>query len=210
MHSPRRALFFCLVALAALAVAARAQLVVTPINWTSAGGGTIGSVSVTVTGTESPGLDSLDLSGSDFSAGPLSSNEPVLSYTGESNWTVTLSQPTDLLLYVVYWRPEAGATYSFSQPFTILSGMSGATSVTSTSFILSGAFNSGILQFSNITSLALTIPATDSSYQALSLGVGTSAVPEPATYALWLGGVTVLAAAGLRHRRRWAGGLRQA
>lgn len=175
-------------------------LTVTPVTWTSAGIGSIGSVSVTVTGLSGGSVQDYDFSSDGFVAGPLSANQSSLDYDAGSDWTITLSSPQDLLLYVKYWRNEGGTPYTFDQPFTILSGFDGATTPTADSLVLSNSYTDGILRFSNVTSVTMFTASTDSSGQAMTFGLAT-AVPEPSTYALWFGGAAVLAAGLIRHRR---------
>ena len=125
----------------------------------------------------------LDLSGSDYSAAPLSNEQEVIVYGVNSNWTATFSNPvTNLLLYPAFWRGEqAGVdpvTYTFDQPFTILSGLSEANVVGNTISVPATVFADGIIQFSNpVSSLSLATNATSSNQQAFTFGV----VPEPLT-----------------------------
>jgi len=84
------------------------------------------------------------------------------------------------LLYIVFWRGFlAGvnpATYTFDQPFTVLSGLGNAT-VSGGNTVLSiptqeGVLGSGILQFTGpVTSLSVVTNATSSINNHLTFGL---------------------------------------
>lgn len=105
-----------------------------------------------------------DLSGPDFAAAPLSSSQEMLDYSFNSNWFVNFpSTMNEVLVFAKSWRgPNLLSDppffeYTFSQPFTILSGFAGATISGNTLQIPSDTFRDGILRFAGpFTSLSVT------------------------------------------------------
>jgi hypothetical protein len=145
--------------------------------------GQLGNSSVNMSNVFDPGLVDLDLSGPDFVAAPLSSDQTVFNYETRSNWTATFDPPVEnLLLYVKFWRGTAGGadpvTYQFDQPFVVLSGL-GGTSVSNGNTLLSvpgGIFSDGILQFAGpVSSLSVQTNSDSASFQELTFGVIPSA-----------------------------------
>ncbi|MCB9850200.1 MAG: VCBS repeat-containing protein [Phycisphaerales bacterium] len=132
--------------------------------------GTLCTTQVTVTpilGNPSTG----NFSGSNYAEAPLSSAQEDIGYGAATEWTATFDPPvTDLLVYTYYWRAAGSgggpspATYTFDQPFVIVSGLTGAQETTDQQTLVaaSGAFHSGILKFAGpVASLSLTTSATD-------------------------------------------------
>jgi hypothetical protein len=198
------------------ATPASAQL--TPVDWSSTGPGRTASGSaagitfnmsdfVATPLIEDPRYNTgFDYSGADYSVAPLGSSVNSLLYGGFSDWTLALSQPVpQLFLYVGAWRGniwdgqvDPATNYVFSQPFTIVSGLSGASTsgntLTLPDDVSNGAYYNGILRFNGpITSLSV-----DSSMAFNGSLAMTFAVPEPSMFAAAIGAM----AAGMLRRRR--------
>ena len=147
------------------------------VDWTSAAGseatGTICDTTVTVSTVTAGinfGISTSDLSGADYAAAPLSASQERLEYGAAAEWTVTFDAPvSDLLLYTDAWRGGGAGgpstpTYTFDQPFTIESGLAGATVVGNAIEMPRPAQHSGIIRFSGpVTSLTVTTNATSTS-----------------------------------------------
>jgi hypothetical protein len=146
----------------------------------------LNGIGFTVSGALSAIPVSENLSVSDYSYNPGSANQQVLQYKGGSIVTVTFgSVMPSLELFDVFWRNDGN--YTFTQPYTILSGNGSVTVVDSTTLQPGAGFNSGVLGFSNVSSLTFSPANTaDTSFQAMTLGVGgvAASVPEPATLSL--------------------------
>ena len=184
----------------------------TPADWTSVATGTLDGVGFTMSGVSGKfqGIDTILVAGSDpdYAGAPLaapseSANVEFLQYAYSNNWTVTFDQPlaSGLMLYPLSWRgaltsnPDPDVGYTFSQPFTILSGMDGSSVAGNTLTLPDGKFYDGVLQFGPLTSLSVqTTNALNDSGQDLTFAV----VPEPATLSLLALGSLV----ALRRRRR--------
>jgi hypothetical protein len=190
---------------------------VVPTNWTTPTTGTIDGVSLTMQGVDGPVLSILTRSytSSNYSAAPLS-NVTAISYGASDSWTTTLSKPLpDLFLYVDVWRgayngsiPDPPTHYTFSLPFTVLSGLSGA-GINGNTLTLPDTqngiktFYNGIIRFSGpVTSLSVVSDGLNESGQVLTFA--TDAVPEPSSLIL----ASLSCATGLgcwwRRRRRIA------
>ncbi len=172
-----------------LAFAPAAFAAAVAADWTSATGGILDSYGFTFT-AGNPYLTTADLSGANYTAFPLSATQEVVGYDGNSDWTVDFSDPVSgVLLYLVWWRGVDGrgpATYSytFSAPFTIVSGGAGVTQVGNTLQIPNSIWGNGILRFSGpLASLSVDSNYPDSSRQVLTLAADV-AVPEPSTLAI--------------------------
>jgi len=94
-------------------------------------------------------LQSWDLSTTDYSAAPLSAIEPVISYDATSDWNVAFAPAiNNVRLYLVVWRgifaggPDP-VTYTFDQPFTVLSGLASATITGNTISVPATGFHGG-------------------------------------------------------------------
>ena len=182
--------------LSALAGAAYAA----PADWTTPTTGSLDGVGLTMTGLSSQflNIETRSYTTSDFSAAPLS-NVEAIQYGASNDWTATFGSPiADLLLYVDTWRgnynapgPDPDTNYTFSMPFTILSGLGGAGVSGNTltlPFDQNLAFYHGIIRFSGpITSLSVVSDGLNESGQILTFA---TAVPEPATLSLIGIGIT--------------------
>ena len=207
----------CFVVILAVVIAAGA---ITPghtavVDWTSTNKtlgtatGTIGPVSVTVANMASPfnshpSLSIWEFSSVDYSYAPVPNGE-IIVYGTRSDWSATFSQPvSNLLLYAAAWRGPEGevdpVSYTFSQPFTIVSGMTAASSVGNTLTIadLPNNYGRGILRFSGpITSLSVASNSpSGNNEQGLTFGI----IPEPLSlHILAIAAFATLAFRRLRH-----------
>jgi PEP-CTERM motif len=189
-----------LAAAIALLLASSASGSVIPVDWNDGGTtGTLGGVTVTMTGLEGPGVfttadfeDPFELTGPDYAGAPIPGVTELSSYDVLSDWTATFSEPvSNLLLYVVFWRgvagqpepPDTAVIYTFDQTFTVLSGLGDAVfpEGDKTFAAPEEVFHLGILQFAGpISSLSLTSSSFGHSAQGLTFGV----VPEPSALLL--------------------------
>ncbi|MGK7885544.1 MAG: PEP-CTERM sorting domain-containing protein [Crocosphaera sp.] len=162
------------------------------VDWGTPTIGELNGSPVFLSNINDPVIATLDLSGSDFSAAPLSSSQETIAYGVNSDWTATFSDPvSDLLLYPVFWRGSGAGgpdpvTYEFNQPFTILSGLTGATVVGNTLSVPQSGTFSGVIQFTGpVNSLTVNTSATGLTGQVLTFGVNDTpppvSTPEPAT-----------------------------
>lgn len=146
-----------------------------PAVWTgfdpvgSTATGTLGPLSVSATQVRSAATGTADLSWADYAAARLSVAQGVLDYEQQSDFAIRLNHPVKgLMLYLVAWRPS---TYTFSKPFTRLSGLTGAT-ITGNTLTTAAGFTEGILQFSEpLSSFSVSTPSGNVSRQDLTLGV---------------------------------------
>jgi hypothetical protein len=181
-------------------MASSASGAVIPVDWNDDGtGGTLGAVTVTMTGLSDPSLfstadfeDPFELTGADYAGAPIPGVTELSSYDVLSDWTVTFSEPvSNLLLYVVGWRgtsgqpgaPDTSLIYTFDQTFSLLSGLGTAVFPEGDkTFVLPESdFHNGVLQFSGpVSSLSLQSNSVGFSAQGLTFGV----LPEPSTLLL--------------------------
>ncbi len=166
--------------------------------------GDLDGTTVTISGMSNPELESVDLTGPDYSAAPLSADTIILTYAATSDWTASFSQPVgNLLLYVVFWRGVAGGpgivTYDFDQPFTVLSGLSG-TIVSNGNTRLSvpdDIFAEGIVEFTGpVSSLSVHTNADEGNFQDLTFGILSSTGSTIPTLSEW-GMITMAGILGL-------------
>lgn len=157
------------------------------VDWTTPTTGDLDGTSVTLSNINIPNFFTTDLSGSDYSAAPLSTSQQTVAYDQNSDWTTTFSSSvSNLLLYGVFWR--GGNTITFDQSFTIASGFAGAT-VAGNSITLPGSvntFSNGIIEFTGpVSSLSAdsSIPPGRASQIGLTFGINerNGTVPEPLT-----------------------------
>lgn len=178
--------------------------------------GNLDGISVSVTGlSRGPfGSDVLivddNLSGPDYAAAPLGPTEVIVYWAALSDWTATFGEAIpDLRLYLRFWRGQIGVnvldvfSYTFDQPFAVLSGLEDALVVGNTIALADTPtlFHDGIIEFTgpvSSLSVSVTAPATpNSSDQRLTFGIDSTPVPEPSVMAL-----TLLSLAALRQRGR--------
>jgi hypothetical protein len=156
----------------------------TAVEWSSATAGSAGDVEVTIAWLNEPSFPSTgfaDLSGPAFQAAPFYSLTSSLSYPTGSAWTVTFSEPVaTLLLYTGFWRGSGGGpdpvTYHFDVPFSIRSGLEGATVLGNLGGLilsLPGAgFHDGVVQIAGpLTSLTVTPNTEVAAQQLMALAV---------------------------------------
>ena len=179
---------------------------VTLVDWTTATSGTAGPLDATLVSIASPLISNANLSGADFSAAPASASAEAIDYATGSNWNFTFSlQAGSILLYAVGWRGiEGGAdpvTYDFDAPFTILSGLEGASVENGdTRLVLpADAFYSGILQFAGPRDgVSVGVNTITGSQQTMTF----AAVPEPSNAtAIAIGALIALELRARRRRR---------
>ena len=146
-----------------------------PAVWTSfdpsgfTATGTLGPLTVSATQVMSSAADTADLSGADYFAAPLGAAQGIVEYEEQSDFSVTFNRPVKgLMVYLAGWRPH---TYTFSRPFKILSGLSGAT-VVGNNLTTPAGFTSGIVQLEEtVTSVSVNNPTGSASRQGLTLAV---------------------------------------
>jgi hypothetical protein len=149
------------------------------VDWTTPTTAMADGIAVALDGLSGPGLDRFDLKGDAFRAAEQCSTAQVVTHATKSDWTLTLSAPArTLLVYVYGWRgPGAGVdptTFQFDAPFTIRSGLAGAT-VENGGTRLSlpaTAFHDGILRFDGpISSLSVDTNSNAIGEQALTFAL---------------------------------------
>ena len=186
---------------------------IVPANWSTLTSGTIAGVNITMQGLSSPvqAIVTRSYTSLDYSAAPVS-NVTAIMYGASNSWSATFGSPLpNLLLYVDLWRGsyttfnfDPTTNYTFSLPFTVLSGLSGASisgnTLTLPDTIPGNSFYDGIIEFSGpITSLSVISNGENQSGQNLTFA---TSVPEPSTLALAsISGVAVLGYLWRRRRR---------
>gem|GEM_PF-4781885 len=136
------------------------------------------SISPVFDGSPSAG----DFSGPNYAYAPLGASQQYAGFGAATHWTATFEPPADdVLLYTYYWR-GAGAggpdpvTYAFDRPFTIVSGMAGASVAGNTLVLPASGFYRGILRFTGpVSEISVVTSATDSGAgQGLTFAMVTS------------------------------------
>jgi hypothetical protein len=133
------------------------------------------------------------------------------------NHTITFSQPilNPVMAILSLGQPGVTITYHFDSPFNILSfgpGFFGAPGTLSqlTPNVLTGVEGHGVIQFQGtFSSINWTVPTTET-WHGFTVGVvglapptiPTNPVPEPASVALMLVGLSAVAAAARMRKRR--------
>ncbi len=146
-------------------------------TWNSTTSGELNGVPFSIVHTISTNLSTVNsnLSGSNYSAAPLSNSQSSITYREGNNMTITFSSPIDnLRLYIVFWRANGGS-YTFNATPTILSGTGMA--ISGNTLTNTQTFSNGILEFSgSLSSLTISHDSSTSSasLQNLALGVDTS------------------------------------
>lgn len=188
----------------------------TTVNWatltnSSAGvvGGTIGSVGVTYSGAYSfaqlNGVGTNYWQPDGYSLGvvtPVPTSDVIALDQGGIK-TITFSKPVNNIF--VAFNSWNGNTVTFNHPFTVVS--QGGSYWGSGSFSPfggnTGFFGSGevvgVLEFAG-TFTSLTFTDSSENWHGIQIGIGNAGVPEPAAWALMLGGIGLLGGA-LRRRR---------
>lgn len=158
------------------------QAALVAADWTTPTMATLDGVSITMSGLNgSPQIGPWDLSAADFAAAPLSSSQETLHYAVSSDWTATFGEEVgNLKLYIGVWRGVQGGedpvTYAFDAPFTVLSGLGGASIVGNTISMPASQYHDGIIEFAGpLTSLSVAsnAPLENASQQAMTFGSGT-------------------------------------
>jgi hypothetical protein len=176
---------FILPALFATAISVPAQAALVAVDWSSTSAGTLGSVSVALSGLSgTPSLASLDLSGTDYDAAPLSGSQESVLFQRSSDWSATFGTPaSDLLVYGYAWKL---GNYTFNTAFSILDGFETATINGNTLELPAGNHN-GILSFSSpLTSLTVDSTSVGILTQGLTFALDDAQpAPAPSTLALF-------------------------
>lgn len=154
----------------------------TGASWTGPGIAEIDGITIEVTrdGGDDFSTFTYDASGSNFSFAPLSAEEVSLSYSQNSNLSVSFSSPIERLrLYLVYWR---SGTYQLNRSFEIKSGSNFTQS--GNEITVTGGFASGVIEFTEpVFSLEILSSAYNTgnfSGQILQFGTGSpDAVSHP-------------------------------
>ena len=202
-----------LLAIVVVGVSCGIAMAVTPADWSSISSATLAGSSITMSGTSSGSIvvDEFPFGTAAFAGLPLPPGTELLEYSSADNWTATFSPPIDgAYLYLDAWRgqqtaaPEPPATYTFDRPFTVVTGLAGAT-VGANSLTLPETggdlgFHSGAIFFSGTIS-SLSIVRTGQTADNLQLLTFASSVPEPAGAVML--GAALVAGAGVRRRRRF-------
>ncbi|MEB3884086.1 PEP-CTERM sorting domain-containing protein [Lyngbya sp. CCY1209] len=168
-------------------------LMPTPVDWNDITEGEVFGVDVTATGftfpsEDSPSIGERAFTGSSFAAAPLSNAETIYNYISTDNWSVTFDAPlSDLFLYGWSWRGtttvfnvDPPTTYTFSSPFSILSGFDGST-VSGNSLTVpdTGFLAAGILKFSGPISELSVISEGENPGGGQTLAFATTGIYEP-------------------------------
>lgn len=120
--------------------------------------GTIGPVTINATQLSNLSTYTGDLAGVDYVSAPLSAAQGCLQHSSGSDFRLTFSRPiTGLMLYLVFWRNES---YTFDQPFTILSGLANGVSVTGNTLTATDTFSNGIIRFDAPVSILNCVSAS--------------------------------------------------
>lgn len=167
------------------------------IEWSSSTAGLLDGVAVSLTGIETLdlGVLSSDLSGANFAAAPLATNQSTVPVGASNNWNASFASPvSDLLLYAASWRGafffgrDDSVSYTFNVPFTVLSGFNGATVVGNTLTLTSSRadsrfFFSGLLRFDgpistlSVSSVGAPPPPDGQSAQLLTFAIASNEIP---------------------------------
>jgi hypothetical protein len=178
-------------------VSARAATVIAA-TWNTPTNGIIKGISFTVTGLSSPYLavePGISFSGPDFAAAPLMGVEAI-QYGATNDWTTSFAgAPTDLAIYANFWRgiysvgDDPDTHYTFSRPFSILSGFAGATVSGNTLTLPAGEFYSSIISFSGpMVTLSVVSDGNSESGQLMTFA---TPVPEHILTLFGLGALVI-------------------
>jgi len=207
-YSPRLGLVLLLTAFCSSAL--DAALVSQPVDWATGSSGSIGAITVTLSNISNASITTAgSFASSSYSAAPHPFGTEAIDFAASSDWTAGFSQPIDgLLLYVRVWRGERSTLfdpptdYTFSQPFTILSGLQNVSVNGNTITMPDGNFYSGIVQFIGTTSSVSVDAVYAGTIGVNSLQTLTFAqpIPEPTTalFGLALAGFCTAARRRLR------------
>ena len=182
MNTVKRSLknFVIVLLFSLLATSAFAQDVF--VNWNSTTSGDLDGTTVTLSGMDSHDFFSADLTGPDYSAAPGSVSQQTVSYSVNSAVvTATFSQPVSgIRLYLVFWRPDI--TFTFSEPFTVSSGLTTSTVSRDQITTPPSAFGDGIIEFTGpVSSLTITsnAPPMNFSRQGITFSKAGPANSDP-------------------------------
>ena len=139
--------------------------------------GVIGDHAIALSGMSPPFVRTCTFSNSDFQGAPIGVQDCLI-YSAHDNWEAAFTPAIrGLLWYGQLTRGLSGSIggvptdYTFSHPFTILSGYSGATVVGNTLSLPTGSFHSGVLHFAGeISTLTCTTTCTEPNRQNCTFG----------------------------------------
>lgn len=216
----KRTILAALAASTCLLAAVPASAAIIWTDWTSQGagtvGGTVGGVGVTYTGSYA--FTQLTGGTNYWSPWPVAGEQPtgtdIIALNLGGTKTITFaSAVSDVYFALNSWNVPAvtggPSTTSFDKPYSLIGvgcgywGCGSLLSPTATTFQSNGSNEiHGIIKFAGpITSLTFT-DGGDEFWHGFTIGIGSAAaVPEPATWAMMIGGFGVIGAA-LRRRRR--------
>lgn len=190
-------------------------------DWTSANAsgasGTLGSATVTFNG----GLDNWQTSGgADYwrqggttpwaaydGVGNLPANNDFIAISQPGTITFSTAVTNPYLAIISLGQPNINTQWTFDAPFTIVDqgqGHWGNGALTNLpGNVLGGLEGHGIIQFTGtFTSLTISGVANQEFWSGLTIGAdSTSPVPEPATWAMMIGGLGLVGSAMRRSRR---------
>ncbi len=187
---------------AALTLTSSAYAAPIAAEWTTTSAGTLNGVEFLATGFGGVlAIFNNNFTGPDYAAAPVGISD-TLQYGATSDWTVTFDTPVnDLMLLLYVWRgsyfgpdvDDPTSTYTFNQPFSILSGLAGASVAGNTlSLPDTGEFTfySGIFLFpGSTTTLSIDATGVNPSGQGLTFAVDVATVPEPGSAVLLVVGL---------------------
>lgn len=199
----------------ALAVPQAASAAITWTDWQQAGAntvfGTAGGVGVTYTGSyqfaqTNGGIAYWDSTNWDGTAGRPSGSDIVALNTAGTKTITFSSAVSEVYLAIMSWNGQSNVV--FDRTFTQQGWVNGCgywgcgtlTNVTPVSFTSNGESH-GILRFAGpITTLTFT-ESNNENWHGIQVGIGSTAVPEPATWAMLILGFGAVGGA-MRQRRR--------
>ncbi len=143
--------------------------------WNSPTSGTLDGVSFTISGVTAGSINTINLTGTAYSTGPLSTVQEYLAYGENSEWSITFASPIpNLRLYLIFWRPGQDYIFSGSSTPTILSARLFSLNGNALT-VQSSSLGEGIIEFpGNTTTLSLSHVFSDTSFMGLTFGLANA------------------------------------